>query len=115
MYHPDFRSRTAVDTGPRPEPETVGLDVPDLHMFIGHVMDQQMAKGREPIDVSDDMAKLLSEAVRRLPESEVKDSFGAYHFLLLVSPFVIRDIYNHLLAEDDRRCMKNPDLTIELF
>jgi hypothetical protein len=84
-------------------------------MLIGRVMDQQMIQGRAPIDVSDDMARLLSAAVRRLPASAVNDPFGVYAELLPASPFVLRDIYDHLLAEDDRRCIDNPDLTSELF
>lgn len=114
MYHSDFRSRTSV-INPCPEPRIDGVDAPELHMLIGDVMDKQMAQGRAPIDVSDDMAKLLSAAVRRLPVSDVNDSFGVYAELLLASQFVLRDIYNHLLAEDDRRCTANLDLTSQLF
>jgi len=115
MFHSQFRSRIAVDPGPRPDPRNDGVDAPELHMFIGSVMDRQMAQGRAPIDVSDDMAKLLSAAVRRLPAPDVSDAFGVYAELLQAPPFVIRDIYNHFLAEDDKTCMDNPDLTKELF
>jgi hypothetical protein len=84
-------------------------------MLAGSLMDEQIAKGLPPIGISDQMAALLSAAIRRRPSSGVKDPFGIYCDLLKASPFVLRDIYNHLLTnEDDPSRGDNPDLTQEL-
>lgn len=110
MFHPDFRSRLPVHNPPESTPRIDVIDVPDLHMRIASALDAQIAIGRAALEVSDDLAALLSSALQQLPPSEVNDSLEIYEDLLLVSQFVLRDLYNHFLADEHQPCVRDPEL-----
>jgi hypothetical protein len=114
MFHHGFRPRLPVQNNLPAGPRNEGVDVPELHMLVGTALDEQLTLGREPAEVSDEMAALLSAAIQRRQPSEVHDSFAIYAELLPASPFVLRDIYNHLLADEDQHWVEDPDLTRSL-
>jgi hypothetical protein len=110
MFHPDFRPRLPVHNPPTSTSRIDVIDVPDLHLTIASALDAQIAIGRAPLEVSDDLAALLSAAIQQRQPSEVNDSLDIYKDLLPVSPFVLRDLYNHFLADEYRPCVRDPQL-----
>jgi hypothetical protein len=110
MFHPDFRPRLPVHNPPESAPRIDVIDVPDLHMRIASALDAQIASGRAALEVSDDLAALLSAALQQRRPSEVNDPLEIYEDLLLVSSFVLRDLYNHFLADEYQPCVRDPEL-----
>jgi hypothetical protein len=110
MFHSGFRPRLPVHNPPESKLQVDALDVPELQMRVAGALDAQIRSGRAPTEVSDDLAALLAAAFQRRDPSEVDDSLDLYADLLRVSPFVLRDLHNQFLSDEDQPCIRDPEL-----
>lgn len=110
MFHSGFRPRVPVFNPPETKLEVDALDVPGLQMRVAGALDAQIHSGRSPTEVGDDFAALLAAALQRQDPSGVDDSLDLYADLLRVSSFVLRDLFNQFLADEDQPCVIDPEL-----
>ena len=115
MFYSGFRSRSPVRNAYSTEPRIEEIDPSRLHVRVGTVLREQLLLGRDPTEVSDEMATIISSALQRRRIPDVHDHFGIYPWLLMASPFVLRDIYNDFLTEEDLPWVEDPDLMGDAF